>query len=96
VENNFGNDFITISDDDGNDYVLEHLDTVEIDGIFFMAFLPTDIEEDNDNYGLIILKVINENGEDILVSIDDDDELLETLYETFVDRMAEDDEPDDE
>ena len=96
MENNFGNDFITISDDDGNDYVLEHLDTVEIDGIFYMAFLPTDIEEDNENYGLIILKVINENGEDILVSIDDDDKLLETLYETFVDRMAEEDEPYDE
>jgi len=92
LSSDFGNDFITISDDDGNDFVLEHLDTIEIDDTFYMAFLPTDINEDDDSYGLIILKVIEENGEDILVSIDDDDELLERLYETFVDRLAEEDE----
>ena len=92
MSSDFGNDFITISDDDGNDFVLEHLDTIEIDDTFYMAFLPTDINEDDDSYGLIILKVIEENGEDILVSIDDDDELLERLYETFVDRLAEEDE----
>ena len=92
MNSDFGNDFITISDDDGNDFVLEHLDTIEIDDTFYMAFLPTDINEDDEGYGLIILKVVEENGEDILVSIDDDDELLESLYETFVDRLAEDDE----
>ena len=92
MSNDFGNDFITISDDDGNDFVLEHLDTVEIDDVFYMAFLPTDITEDNDDYGIIILKVVEENGEDILISIDDDDELLERLYETFVDRLAEEEE----
>jgi len=91
VSNDFGNDFITISDDDGNDFVLEHLDTIEIDETFYMAFLPTDIGEDDENYGLIILRVVEENGEDVLVSIDDDDELLESLYETFVDRLAEED-----
>ena len=92
MSSDFGNDYITISDDDGNDFVLEHLDTVEIDDIFYMAFLPTDISEEDDEYGIIILKVVEENGEDILVSIDDDDELLERLYEIFVDRLAEADE----
>ena len=91
MNNDFGNDFITISDDDGNDYTLEHLDTIEIDDIFYMAFLPTDIGENDDDYGLIILKAVEENGEDILVSIDNDDELLESLYEKFVDRLAEED-----
>jgi len=89
VNNDYGNDFITISDDDGNDYTLEHLDTIEIDDIFYMAFLPTDIGENDEDYGLIILKVVEEDGEDILVSIDNDDELLENLYEKFVDRLAE-------
>ena len=89
MNNDYGNDFITISDDDGNDYTLEHLDTIEIDDIFYMAFLPTDIGENDEDYGLIILKVVEEDGEDILVSIDNDDELLENLYEKFVDRLAE-------
>ena len=83
----YGNDFVTISDDDGNDYVLEHLDTIEIDDTYYMAFLPTDIEEDNDDYGLVILKVVEENGEDILISVDDED-FLESLYERFIERLS--------
>ena len=91
MENNFGNDFITISDDDGNDYVLEHLDTVEIDGTFYMAFLPTDIDEDDDKYGLVILKTDNHGEEEILVTVDDDG-MLETLYNIFLERLLENDE----
>ena len=78
----FGNDLITITDDEGNEYVLEHLHTLEHKGCFYMAFLPTDIDEDDEDYGLIILKVIVENGEEILGSIDDPDE-LEEVYELF-------------
>lgn len=82
MNEDFGNDLITITDDDGNEYVLEHLHTLEHKGRFYMAFLPTDIDEENDDYGLIILKVIEEDGEEILGSIDDPDE-LEEVYELF-------------
>ena len=82
MNEDFGNDLITITDDDGNEYVLEHLHTLEHKGKFYMAFLPTDIDEENDDYGLIILKVIEEDGEEILGSIDDPDE-LEEVYELF-------------
>ncbi len=82
MNEDFGNDIITITDDDGNEYVLEHLHTLEHKGGFYMAFLPTDIDEDDEDYGLIILKVIVENGEEILGSIDNPDE-LEEVYELF-------------
>jgi len=88
----FGNDFVTISDDEGNDFVLEHLDTIEIDDTFYMAFLPTDIDEDDEDYGLVILKVIEDEDEEILVSIDDDDELLQSVYERFIERLLDEDE----
>jgi uncharacterized protein YrzB (UPF0473 family) len=78
----FGNDIITITDDEGNEFVLEHLHTLEHKGCFYMAFLPTDMDEDDEDYGLIILKVINEDGEEILGSVDDPDE-LEEVYELF-------------
>jgi len=91
LSSEFGNDFVTISDDDGNDFVLEHLDTIELDDTFYMAFLPTDLDEDDEDYGLIILKVIEENGEEVLISVDDED-FLESLYETFVERMSDDEE----
>ncbi len=83
MNEDFGNDIITITDDEGNEYVLEHLHTLEHKGSFYMAFLPTDIDEDDEDYGLIILKVIVEDGEEILGSIDDPDE-LEEVYELFV------------
>ncbi len=82
MNEDFGSDLITITDDEGNEYVLEHLHTLEHKGRFYMAFLPTDIDEENEDYGLIILKVIEENGEEILGSIDDPDE-LEEVYELF-------------
>ena len=82
MNEDFGNDIITITDDEGNEYVLEHLHTLEHKGRFYMAFLPTDIDEDDEDYGLIILKVIEENGEEIMGSVDDPDE-LEEVYELF-------------
>lgn len=78
----FGNDIITVTDDDGNEFVLEHLYTLEFKNEVYMAFLPTDIDENDPDYGIIILKVIEENGEEILGSVDDPDE-LEAVYEEF-------------
>ena len=36
----FGNDFITIVDDDGAEFELELLDTMDYNGGSFAAFLP--------------------------------------------------------
>ena len=36
----FGPDFITITDEDGNEFELEHLDTIEYNGQTYMAFFP--------------------------------------------------------
>lgn len=85
----FGPDFVTVTDEDGNEIELEHLDTLEVNGSTYMAFFPAqfaDAEEepvDDEEYGLIILKVIQENGEELLSTVDDDDE-LEMVYEQFM------------
>jgi len=86
MNSEFGSDFVTISDDEGNDYVLEHLDSIEVDDTYYIAFLPTDIDEDDDDYGLIILKVVEEDGEEILATVDDD-EVLEDVYARFMERL---------
>lgn len=82
----YGNDFISITDDDGNEFELEHLDTIEYNGQMYMAFLPADMDEDHEDYGMIILKVIKENGEDILATVDDDTE-MEAVYNTFMEQL---------
>ena len=68
----FGPDFITVTDEDGNEFELEHLDTMEHNGQVYMAFFPavdepedgevTDVDLDDEEYGLIIMKVVEENG----------------------------------
>ncbi len=95
----FGPTFVTVTDDEGNEIELEHLDTLEIEGTTYMAFFPAqyaDVEEepvDDEEYGLIILKVITENGEEILSTIDDDEE-LEMVYEQFMEILFDEDEED--
>ena len=90
----YGNDFIVITDDEGNEFELEHLDTAELGDSLYMAFLPADIDEDDEEFGMIILKVVEENGEELFVTIDDDEE-LEAAYELFSERLfaEEGDEP---
>lgn len=82
----YGSDFISISDEDGNEFELEYLDTFEVNQIKYMAFLPADGNEDDEDYGIIILKVLEENGEEIL-STPDDDEELNLAYDAYMERL---------
>ena len=83
----YGNNFVMITDDQGNEFELEHLDTVVIDGNRYMAFLPADMDEEDEDFGLIILKVIVEGDEEVLTSVDDDSE-QERAFELFLERLS--------
>jgi len=90
----FGSDFITIVDDDGAEFELEVLDSMDYKGETFVAFLPANMDEDDPDYGIIILRsVIDDNGDELFESIDDDDE-LQDVYEHFT-RILFDDEEED-
>ena len=41
----FGPDFLTVTDEDGNELVLEYVDTLEHNGLTYTAFFPA-VEED--------------------------------------------------
>ncbi len=84
MSEDYGNDFVTMIDDEGNEFELELLDTIDYNGETFAAFLPTDIDEDDPDYGLIILSLVNdENGDELFESIDDDDK-LQQVHEAFI------------
>ena len=84
MSEDFGNDFITIVDDEGNEFELELLDTIDYNGETFSAFLPTDMDEDDPDYGLILLSVtVDENGEELFESIADDEKLRQ-VHEMFM------------
>ena len=94
MSEDFGSDFITITSEDGEEFVLEHLDTIEIDGVFYLAFLPTDVDEDSDEYGIIIMKQETENGESYLVIPEEEE--MDFAYQRFMERLFEDDDFDED
>ena len=92
MNEDFGADFITIADEEGNEYELEVLDDIELDGNTYTVFVPANIEEmdvDDPDYGLIFLKKREENGEELFDSIDDEDE-LNRVYEYYQSLLDED------
>lgn len=91
----FGPDFITVTDENGEDHELELLDSLIENDQTYVALLPADMEEDDPDFGIIILKVEEENGEEILVDVDNEDE-LNRIYEMFMTRLEEAETEDEE
>ena len=87
----FGNDIVSVVDEDGVQHQFEVLDAIETDDGRYVALTPIyddPAEAVADDGELIVLKVVEENGEDILVPIEDDDEFDE-IAEIFEERLAE-------
>lgn len=86
----YGSDFITIVDDDGKEYELEALSTLEYNGCTYMAVIPAEESQDTLELEVSILKSVEENGEPILCTIDDEQE-LEAVYGLIMDSLYEED-----
>ena len=88
----YGSDFVTIVDDEGQEFELEVLDSMDYNGESYMAFLPADMDEEDPDYGIIILRVVtDENGDEVYESIDDDEQ-LQDVYEKFMVLLFDDEE----
>lgn len=90
----YGPDFVTVTDEDGNEFELEHLGTLEYQDNTYMAFVPADMDEDDEDFGMILLRVAEENGEQILADIDDQDE-LDQVYQQFMTQLFEEEDEED-
>jgi len=93
MSDEYGSDFITVTDEDGKEFELEHLGTLEREGNTYMAFVPADMDEDDEDFGIIILRAIEENGESLLADVDDEDE-LNAVYEQFMEELFDEEEED--
>ena len=90
----FGPDFITVTDEDGNEFELELVDTLEHNGVVYCALFPAvaedeetgepvDVDADDEDYGLVIMKIVEEDGEELFSTLDSDEELDE-VYNLFM------------
>ncbi|MBQ7144168.1 MAG: DUF1292 domain-containing protein [Oscillospiraceae bacterium] len=78
--------YIDMTDEEGNNFRLEVVGDVEYEGDVYRVFLPTDIGEDDPDYGFIILKSTMNGDEELLDSVDND-ETLEKVYALFMEEL---------
>lgn len=82
-------DIITLEDDDGKEYTFEVLDRIETDESRYIALLP--VYDDpkkmlEDSGELVVLKVVETDGEEAFEDIEDDDE-YDMVVDAFTDRL---------
>ena len=86
---------LILTDEDGKDFEVEHLDTVEYNNQVYAAFIPATMSLE-DSYELIIMKIVlEENGDEALVTLEDEEEEAE-LFQIFCERLEESFEDDGE
>ena len=90
MDNEYGQDFITITDEDGVEYELEILSTVEYEGSLYYALAPAE-EAEGEELEVSILKAVEEDGEEILCAVEDEQE-LETVYSLLIDQLYDEEE----
>ncbi|MCR5075513.1 MAG: DUF1292 domain-containing protein [Ruminococcus sp.] len=86
--NEYTPELFELIDDQGNKKQFELIDAAEVRGEQYFAMLPAVEDDDylNADCDLVILKSIEEDGEEILASIDDDDE-FEVVSAFFLERI---------
>ena len=91
MEDQFGSDYMTIVDEDGQEYELEVLTSMEWNGATYLAVIPAGSDEEDESLEVSILKSVEEDGESVLCAIEDDNE-LETVYNRIMDLLYEEEE----
>ena len=89
MEQQYGSDFISITDEDGKEYELEILSTIEYHGAEYLALVPAEEDEASEELEVSILKSVTEDGEDLLVDVEDEDELA-AVYDLLMQSLYED------
>ena len=92
MADNYGSDFITIVDEDGTEFELEVLTSIEYNGETYLAVVLAGLEDAD--LDVNILKSVEEDGEPILCAVEDEQE-LETVYNLIMDQLYEEEEDDD-
>lgn len=88
MRDTYGSDFLTITDDDGTEYELEVLSSIDYNGATYLAVLPAAVPGQPEDLQVTILKSVDEDGDSILTTVDDEQE-LETVHMLLIDQLYE-------
>jgi len=86
--------WITLVDEEGHEHRFNLLNIVEVDESKYAVMVPEDQEKEEDQEEAVIFRIeTDEEGEEVLVDIDDDDEFAKVCE--ALDELEEADEGDD-
>ena len=88
MDEDFGASIIEITDDEGETFSLELLGSVDCDGEEYRVFLPAEMDENDPDYGFIILKVVIVDNEEQFENVDED--TLQAVYDEYMRRLFDD------
>lgn len=74
---------VMLSDDEGNEAAYDIADFIEMDGNEYVVLVP----QDEDDEEVVILRVEEEDEETEVFVTEDNEEILEKVFETFKDRF---------
>ena len=86
MEDQYGSDYMTIVDEDGTEYELEVLYSLEYNGINYLAVIPATDDDTQDLEVSILKNDEDENGEPLLCAIEDEAE-LQAVYDLIMDAL---------
>lgn len=95
MKQDYGANIISITDEDGVEYELEVLSSVTYRGVEYLALTPADANDEAEELEVSILKSVEEDGEPVLVAVEDETE-LETVYDLLMQSLFEDEEEEEE
>lgn len=91
LEEEYEPDILTLEDEDGQEHTFEVIDATDVAGVHYLAMVPysenpaESLEEDTE---MLIMKVTEQDGEEVLDLVDDDEELY-TVSQAFYTRLSE-------
>ena len=91
MDNHYGSDFMTIVDEDGTEFELEVLSTLEYNGCTYLAVIPAGSDDEDMDLEVSILKSVEEDGEPLLCAIEDEEE-LRSVYDLIMEELYAEDE----
>lgn len=93
MADHYGSDFMTIMDEDGTEYELEVLSTIEYNGETYLAVIPAGTEDPTQELDVVLLKSVEEDGDSVLCPIEDEQE-YEAVNELMMEQLYEEDDED--
>jgi len=90
-----GGTILSISDEEGNNYQIEHLCSLEHNGAYYMAFVPADIPETDERYGLLFMRSVEgDDGESYLETLTEEEEA--EVHDKFMELLYGDEDEEDD